>query len=1026
MNPERWQKLGELFHSALECEPGERDAFIIEACAGEDELRKELESMIAHYEQAKSFIEQPAAVAAETLLNDDSDSLVGKPFGPYQIVGELGSGGMGVVYLAFDQELGRKVALKFLRVHLTEDKGRVGRFKQEARAASALNHPNILTVYQIGELDGRQFIATEFVEGETLRELMNRGPIRLREVLDVTTQIASALSAAHAAGIVHRDIKPENIMVRPDGYIKVLDFGVAKLSETSVSDSNALTLINTEQGMILGTVQYMSPEQARGFPVDGRSDIWSLGVVLYEMVTGRPPFAGATRSDAIAAILEREPLPLTSGIEGGSEALQEIVTRALTKDLEERYQTAGEVITDLRSLMQQSEVEADMERAVPQGVNKGKVVVERGKETEAPTSQTALARPTSSAEYVFSEIKQHKKGAVIVLATLAVAVAGIAFWGYKFTGRNASILPFQTMSMTRLTSSGRASAAAISPDGKYVAYVVAEPICCFQQSLWLRQIGTTSDIQIDPPSKVYHQRLTFSRDGNYLYYTDASNDLYQMPVIGGAKTKLMASVNSPISFSPDGKRFSFLRDGYPSRDEHALMVDNADGSGERMIALRKKPDFFGGGPAWSPNGKVIACAGGSIDSRGAYMNVVEVQVEGGEQKPITSRRWSGVGQVGWLSDGSGLVMLATDQGSGFSQQIWQLSYPRDELRRITNDFHSYSGISLTADSRMLVTEQETQVSNLWIVPHAKTIQARQITSGAGIYDDLSWTPDGQLLYHSNTAGNLDIWSMDVSKGNRKQLTIKERANGLASVSPDGRYVVFVSNRTGTVNLWRMDTDGGNPKQLTSGSGEDTNALCSPDGKWVVYESDHFGESTLWKVSIDGGDPVQLIDKPATNPAISPDGKWVVYESASGESTLWKVPLEGGKPVQLFGKPSNHPAISPDGKLIALSYADDPGQGEGKVAIIPFEGGKPLKVLDIPMGFFWRGVRWTPDGRALTYIDPHGGINILSQDLDGGPPKQVTDFSSEQVLSFAWSRTPKQLALVRGVKTNDVVLISDSR
>src|SRR6266550_1222623 len=291
MDPERWQKLDELFHSALACEVEQREAFIAAACDGDDDLRRELGSMLDHYEQADSFIESPAyEVGAETIAGEDLTSLVAKMLGPYQLLSVLGKGGMGEVYLAFDTKRPRKVALKFLHSELTDDSGRVQRFRQEARAVLALNHPHILTIFDIGEIDGRQFIATEFVEGQTLRDLINNGPLELSKVLDVATQIASALSAAHTAGIIHRDIKPENLMLRPDGYLKIVDFGIAKLNEQLTSDSNASTIIQTETGTAVGTVRYMSPEQVRVLDVDGRTDIWSLGIVIFELVTGRFPF----------------------------------------------------------------------------------------------------------------------------------------------------------------------------------------------------------------------------------------------------------------------------------------------------------------------------------------------------------------------------------------------------------------------------------------------------------------------------------------------------------------------------------------------------------------------------------------------------------------------------------------------------------------------------------------------------------------------------------------------------------------
>jgi serine/threonine protein kinase len=351
MNPERWQKLNELFHSALECETEKREAFVAEACQGDDDLRRELKSMIDHHEQADSFIESPAyAIHAETLVADDEGTLVGQSLGPYRVLAVLGAGGMGEVYLAFDTMLHRKVALKFLHSHLTGDSRRAQRFRQEARAASALNHPNILTVFEIGEIDGRQFIATEFVDGQTLRQLIKSAPLKLSNVLHVAIQIGSALSAAHAAGIVHRDIKPENLMLRADGYIKLVDFGVAKLSEKTNLDSNASTLIQTETGSTIGTIRYMSPEQVRVLDVDGRTDIWSFGLVLCEMTTGRFPFKGETVGDLVVDILGSDPEPLSRHDTNVPVELERIVNKSLIKERDKRYQTVDEMLHDLIQL----------------------------------------------------------------------------------------------------------------------------------------------------------------------------------------------------------------------------------------------------------------------------------------------------------------------------------------------------------------------------------------------------------------------------------------------------------------------------------------------------------------------------------------------------------------------------------------------------------------------------------------------------------------------------------------------------
>lgn len=370
MNPERWQQVKDLFHSALEREPARRSAFLDETCDGDSSLRAEVESLIAAHERPGSFLDAPAyEVAAAMLADDHSELEAGRRIGHYQITGTLGEGGMGKVYLAQDTRLKRPVALKLLPASFVQDGERVRRFEQEARAASALNHPNILTIHEIGtDGDHAHFIATEFVEGVTLRQHIKQAPLKLHEVLEVAIQTAAALSAAHAARIVHRDIKPENLMVRPDGYVKVLDFGLAKLTEpppvaTSDSDSLSISWINTQPGMVMGTICYMSPEQARGLEVDARTDIWSLGCVIYEMIAGHPPFRGATNSDVMVSVLDREPPPLTGAAPGVSSELERIVTKALAKDRDERYQTVKDMLIDLRRHRQRLEFEAEMSRS---------------------------------------------------------------------------------------------------------------------------------------------------------------------------------------------------------------------------------------------------------------------------------------------------------------------------------------------------------------------------------------------------------------------------------------------------------------------------------------------------------------------------------------------------------------------------------------------------------------------------------------------------------------------------------------
>ncbi len=422
MKPERWKQVNDLFQSAVERAPGERATFLYEACRGDEGLRRELESLLTSYERAENFIELPAfEVAPELVANDRACALVGKVIAHYRIESLIGVGGMGEVYLARDERLGRKVALKFLPERLTADETQLSRFKTEARSASALNHPNILTVYEIGAEGNRQFIATEFIEGMTLRLSLARGRMNLHNALEIAVQVASALAAAHEAGVVHRDIKPENIMLRPDGYVKVLDFGIAKLTEQRLtSDDHAVETtegLQTRPGLVLGTARYMSPEQARGQKVNARSDIWSLGVVLYEMVLGIPPFLGETPSDCIASILTKEPPPLSGVLPDVPLKLEEILQNALRKDRDERYQTARELLGDLHTL------KGELELAGP-----------------------------ARAGVIVRQIKRHKPGVLLMLA-VAILAAGAFAYSFFFVApppppneKSIAVLPFENLS----------------------------------------------------------------------------------------------------------------------------------------------------------------------------------------------------------------------------------------------------------------------------------------------------------------------------------------------------------------------------------------------------------------------------------------------------------------------------------------------------------------------------------------------------------------------------------------------------
>ena len=448
----------------MERAPDERAAFLAEVCADDENLRREVESLLLFHGQATGFIETPAYKAtAEMFAGEATEMMVGRRLGHYRVEREIGRGGMGEIYLAVDTRLGRPVALKLLPASFTRDADRVARFRREARAVSLLNHPNIVTIHEIGEADGLRFIVTEYVEGATLRQMLSRGRLTREQALDIAAQAASALMAAHEAGIIHRDIKPENVMVRADGYVKVLDFGLAKMTEgmesssnSSDADSPTVITLSTTPGLVMGTLTYMSPEQARGLKVDARTDVWSLGVVMYEMIAGEPPFEGETPSDCISLILQKEPPPLARYAPDVPAELERIVTKALRKDREERYQTIKDLALDLKSFRQRADFEAEMKRS-------GEPVVSGGvATTTAPgngqainatadiqgerTAEASAAYPTNSAEYIVRGIQRHRLAALITLMVFLSAAIGLGLylraWKTQVAIDSIAVLPF--------------------------------------------------------------------------------------------------------------------------------------------------------------------------------------------------------------------------------------------------------------------------------------------------------------------------------------------------------------------------------------------------------------------------------------------------------------------------------------------------------------------------------------------------------------------------------------------------------
>jgi DNA-binding winged helix-turn-helix (wHTH) protein/Tol biopolymer transport system component len=542
--------------------------------------------------------------------------------------------------------------------------------------------------------------------------------------------------------------------------------------------------------------------------------------------------------------------------------------------------------------------------------------------------------------------------------------------------------------ITRLTSSGRITSASISSDGKYIAYAETDGQ---RDSLWIRQVSAASAIQLVSPAQTQYGAISFSPENTFLYYVgfDDNNPvgiLYEVPVLGGVARKVLEDVDSNITFSPDHNQIAFIR-YKPQAAESRLVIARIDGSEQREAAKRLSPgSFAGSGPAWSPDGKSIVCALRTGDPNRTNQTVVSIEVETGKERILTEHRWDTIGQVAWLSDGHALIIDAWDSTTtAVSRQVWEVLYPAGQARMITNDMNSYQNVSVTSDSKTISEVLSDRVAHMWIFS-PKSGVATQITSGTGDKNGammgISWTTSDHIVYGSTAGDHVAVWAMQSDGTNQTQLTPDESVNFKPTAGPDGS-IVFVSRRTGSPEVWQMDAKGNNPKQLTSHL-NGTYPAVSPDGKTVVFASIDERQMSLWKISIDGGSPVQLTEK----------------------NVVW-------------------PTFSPNGKLIAAYYRDNP-QSFFKIGVFPISGGGPIKTFDIPREvFFPGGVRWSPDGRSITYIKTeHDVSNIWSQPLNGGPPKQFTNFTSDQIFRFAWSPNGTELVLERGFNIADVVVINN--
>jgi len=901
--------------------------------------------------------------------------VIGQTISHYRITGQLGSGGMGVVYEAQDLTLGRRVALKFLPPDLARDQAALDRFLLEARAASALNHPNICTIYAVENDGGHSFISMELLEGQSLDRKLDAGPIPVDRLLEISIQLADALDAAHAKGIVHRDIKPANIFITQRGPVKILDFGLAKLTQAAemametVASSGPGPMHLTSPGSTVGTIAYMSPEQARGEELDARSDLFSLGTVIYQMSTGHLPFSGNTSAVIFNAILERDPVPATQLKPALPLKLQEAIDKLLEKDRDLRYQSAADLRGDLKRLKRDSE----------SGHTPRQVATPSGSGT-TPAPSTARI---SSSSAVVTAARQHKLGVSITSVVAILLVAAAAYGIYAFLSRTRPT-PFQNVSVNKITDTGKARLVAIAPDGKYILNVLEEN---GQQSLWLRNVPTNSNTQVMPPEPLQYVGVRFSPDGNYLYFVrgdlgEALHFLYRAPVLGGTPQKLVTDVDTNITFSPDGHSLAYVVQNNPELGKFRLVVHSLEtGEGKTLVTGNMNQLLVD--PAWSPDGKLIVCM--ALQPGDAISGLVAIDPLTGKQNLFSQSKWGVLSKPVWLPDGSGLLALSADRETNYTRsRIVEVSYPDGALRAVTHDINDYTDLSVAADGHTLATVLQQNHYNLFVAPASAlgSAQPEQLTSGAPVYD-FSWTPDGQMILSQDLSLSL------FNPASRSKTPLTSRQDGFASqpsACANGHYIVFTLAQHGGAkrqNIWRMDSGGGNLKQLSDGK-NDLAGVCSPDRQWVFY-SDQSNGAKLTKVPLDGGQPQRVTELPALGIDISPNGKLVAFATFAGPSS----PKE----------------------MLALAPVDSPQNAKLLELQRPLQG----------------NTRFTPDGKAVVYpFRDKDADNLWLEPIDGSPGKQLTNFQSERISDFRWSFDGKQLGLIRGHTDSDVVLLQESK
>ncbi len=771
----------------------------------------------------------------------------GTKLGPYEILVPLGSGGMGEVYRARDTRLAREVAIKVLPADFAAHPERLKRFDREGRSASALNHPNIITVFDIGSQDSISYLAMELIDGETLREILADGPLPIRKTIQIAVQLGDGLAKAHAAGIVHRDLKPENVMVSRDGFAKILDFGLAK-SVTQEENSRTST-DHTRAGAVMGTVGYMSPEQASGRPADFRSDQFSFGAILYEMVTGQRAFQKDTPVETLAAVIREEPEPILSLKPGTpAAAVRWIIERCLAKDPEDRYASTRDLARDLQSI--------------------------RDRFSEIVTTENTNALPALS-----TGTRKSRPILFALAAALITAAAAIAY----FTTRTSSLDPPE---LHYLTYSGHDRSPAASPDGKSIAFASDRD---GPSRIWLKQLNGRGEVALTTGPDNYPR---FSPDGSmvlFIHKDHLLSSLYKVSVLGGEPRKLIQDVNS-ADWSPDGKQVVFIRIKNQKGDlSSTICIANADGTNVKEISHFK--DLQLQHPRWSPDGKMIVAR--SIPFGQVTTPLFVISADGKEKREIAPPR-----ALGWFSAAawsSPHTLIFTEPvsivagRSSTSGRVIEQDINSAKIKTLFWSLTLGNTLDIISPGR-LVLDAITSRENLHEVAFPGkgfTPQSRWLTRGVSSDRQPAYSPDGEwVIFSSNRSGNLDLWSVSTSDGSIRRITDDEAEDWDPAFTPDGKSILWSSSRGGHFEIWTANTDGSNARQITNDGADAENPTATPDGSWIVYTSYNPSKLGIWKIHPDGSGTMQILAGDSDLPEVSPDGQYVLYRDARADPSAF--------------------------------------------------------------------------------------------------------------------------------------------